>query len=93
VFKIHRQFLESFDGQKSSKRLCILVGLVNWVILTWITAITLLAKNQNELVVSLIESVGLMVFGLGGLVASEFFSKRKYNESEKNGTTDQSVNN
>lgn len=80
---MNSQFLKDKNGEFSSKRLGFLSTLLIAIISTLITLATLLYKDKLELAISLIDSIWLASFGFAGVVATEFFGKKK-NENDIN---------
>jgi hypothetical protein len=79
--KIDKQFLQDRDEHLSSKRLGFLGSLPNWLLMAWVTLITLLFKGKYQLAVDMVWSVGVVTLGFAGFVASEFFRKKDANKN------------
>lgn len=69
-------FLKDSNGDSSSKRLGFVSTLVTAIIATIATLVFLLYKQRFDLAIDLVNSLWLSVFGLCGVVASEFFAKK-----------------
>ncbi|MGL5113595.1 MAG: hypothetical protein ACRC6O_13260 [Flavobacterium sp.] len=71
------EFLQDSDGHLSSKRLGFLATLLSAIIATITTLAILLCKEKYILAIDLIDSMWLSCFGFAGVVASEFFRRKK----------------
>lgn len=71
-----KEFLQGFEGEKSSKRLAFVTLLVNLILAFWLALIIFLIKEQYQLALDLLNSIKLATLAMGGLVASEIFKKK-----------------
>jgi len=72
-----KEFLQDSNGCLSSKRLGFLTALLVAIITTLLTLGVLLLNDKFILAIDLVDSVWLATFGFSGVVASEFFRRRK----------------
>ena len=72
-----KQFLQDSNGELSSKRLGFLATLFVAIITTLTTLAFLLFNDKFILAIDLIDSIWLATFGFSGVVASEFFRRKK----------------
>lgn len=75
--KFYLELIRDQRGNISSKRHSFLLSVTNWLLMGWGAVIYLAYKEQYQLIVDLVQSVGLATLGLAGTVASEFFGKNK----------------
>ena len=56
-----REYLKGYRGEKSSKRLAFIFGIINAMLMSWVTLCAFLQKNKNDLALDLVISVFIAI--------------------------------
>lgn len=70
------KFLQGKKGERSSKRLAFLFGLLQLSIMVIVSLIYAFYHNDGVLILDIIQNFGLCVLVMGGFVTAEVFKKK-----------------